>query len=90
MTDNKIVKLTKVSDSTKDGGKDLNYEQCLRKHLETLTKEQREYIPGVLFVGGICSDSSMYQILAGDSIFEVIGCLEVLKNFLVYDNLGGD
>ena len=89
MTDNKIVKLTKVSDTTKKEGQ-LTYEDLIKKHLEELTKEQRNSTPGVLFVGGISSDASMYHILAGDSIFEVIGCLEVLKDFLVYDNLGGD
>lgn len=82
---NKVVSL--VSNIAKEE----TYEECIKRHLESLTEEQKNAIPHSLFVGGLLNDnSSVYQILAGDEGLEIIGSLELLKQYVLYDMTIGE
>lgn len=81
----KELKLTKVSSLLPK----TSYEDLIKVHLDALSPESLKGSPKILFVGGLMDDDSfIYQILTGTNTLQVIGVLEILKQYIMFDDSG--
>ncbi len=82
----KDLKLTKVVTPIRKAEE--TYEEAILRHLDEVPDEMKSEIPKILMVASITNTGVLYQILTGNSMFEALGALEFLKNYIIVDFVG--
>jgi len=67
-----------------------SYEDAVKRHLRDLPEDIRIAPPKFLFIGGLMDNGICYQLLTDNSILEVLGALEMIKDEFKRDELDED
>ncbi len=85
MTDKKVVKLTKVASIAVEPD---TYLKCLHAHIDQLSDEQKNAQPICMFIGSLTETGCAYSVLSGDDIAQLIGAIDIIKQYIFFDTIG--
>lgn len=83
-----MVKLTNVSAiGVKEVKEKPTYEKSVLEHLATLTDEEKNAKVSIMLIAAATDESTLYTVIEGGTVLEVLGLVEVTKTFLMEDLL---
>jgi len=84
-TNNKLTKVVNLKTAKHD-----TYIQCLEAHIAQLTDEQKNAEPLSMFIGSITETGCAYSILTGEDIAQLVGAIDIIKQYIFFDMLSGE
>ncbi len=85
MTNIKIASISPLSKKKAE-----TYKESLLRHLEEVSPDLSDSSPVVTFVFSVSAQGISYQVLTDNSTLEVVGALETVKTFFIYDSTEGE